>query len=116
MITDKVCPACKTSKPVRDFYRRTASADGLQRTCKPCQHEQWSVNKKTYAPLLVRGSHTDTIYGKLYATQKVTVEDIWYSMGKKISKTHCRTYLERLVTRELVRANRNDSPVTYRKL
>src|SRR5215218_2309529 len=32
----KTCRGCGETKPVADFYRRSRSPDGLQRTCRSC--------------------------------------------------------------------------------
>lgn len=50
----KICTACDEAKPVCDYYRRRASDDGLQATCKPCN----DAARKAYhhkRPDLVRG-------------------------------------------------------------
>src|SRR3712207_1866909 len=41
MVTDlsaafKTCSICHVEKPVSEYYRRSKSADGLQRACRPC--------------------------------------------------------------------------------
>ncbi len=43
--TEKVCPACKESKPHTEFSKQLARKDGLQYTCKACANEharEWS--------------------------------------------------------------------------
>jgi hypothetical protein len=36
LITSKTCSACKTSKPVADFYKDKKAKDGLKSQCKKC--------------------------------------------------------------------------------
>ena len=35
-LSEKTCNSCGETKSVDDFYKRTASIDGLQTYCKPC--------------------------------------------------------------------------------
>ena len=43
----KACNRCQTTKPVTEFYRSTAMADGLQIYCKPCLNAYQATYVKT---------------------------------------------------------------------
>lgn len=48
-VTLKICRRCGIKKPPNDFYRHGASADGLQRDCKPCQRDQRRASRRKAA-------------------------------------------------------------------
>lgn len=41
----KFCRRCSQVKFVRDFSKDRAATDGLQRTCRKCQVEQWQLSQ-----------------------------------------------------------------------
>jgi len=44
---EKRCTTCKIVKPLTDFNRRTASADGLQPSCREC-NRAWHARNKAH--------------------------------------------------------------------
>jgi Recombination endonuclease VII len=47
--TDKLCPKCKETKPVSEFYSDSARYDGLKGWCKLCHNsctKNWQQNNK----------------------------------------------------------------------
>lgn len=63
----KTCSACKVEKPVEEFYRRTASKDGLTALCKPCADERTSPTYKR-----------DRYYIKKYGITADEFDRIWH--------------------------------------
>jgi len=50
-VTTKRCTKCGEDKPISEFYKRSASKDGLQNHCKPCSNERIArkrVNNREY--------------------------------------------------------------------
>lgn len=50
----KLCYKCNQTKPVADFNKRKASADGLQHYCRDCtkeKHKQWHKENPSFALL-----------------------------------------------------------------
>jgi len=46
MYTSKVCPKCKTQKPLSEFYRDKATSDGHKHKCKSCCYGSRLPEKK----------------------------------------------------------------------
>lgn len=47
----KICPKCKTKKPVTEFHKSKSTVTGYQVYCKPCQysrHDIWRRNNLPY--------------------------------------------------------------------
>lgn len=54
MAKTKVCNRCEERKPLTAFSKNSATADGLQRTCRPCLAEYQAKVRKGKAPVKAR--------------------------------------------------------------
>lgn len=73
----KVCPKCKTKKPVAEFHKSKSTVTGYQVYCKGCQatrHDTWRRNNLPYAraaskkfridnPRLAKDHKLKSVYG-----------------------------------------------------
>lgn len=56
----KKCTVCKEEKAESEFYKRRASKDNLQSSCKTCS---FAKNKQCYNPKTYRKYHFKKLYG-----------------------------------------------------
>jgi hypothetical protein len=61
----KICSTCNLPKPRSDFYRKSASPDGLQYDCKSCQNQhhnyrrEYRLSKERWHHQRIRLDHDD---------------------------------------------------------
>ena len=53
----KNCPSCNIVKPIKEFWKNKAKADGLQSICKECHYNKYNVNKDKKKQRVVSRRH-----------------------------------------------------------
>jgi hypothetical protein len=79
MATTKQCNHCNKSKPLTDFYKMSASKDGLQPKCRECVkeiNEAFRKNKPEYQLDWQRTNHTKWLrYATKWANKNVKADN-----------------------------------------
>jgi 5-methylcytosine-specific restriction endonuclease McrA len=111
----KICSKCKVEKPVSEYYKRTASKDGLAAICKTCE----SIRCKAYQK---ENSERLKSYRKKHYEGNIELNKIkrkkYYQENAERIKARVKAYRESNPEKvaECVTKSKNKNPIKYAKM